>query len=125
MRVDGTQFVSQFGHTETLLNPRGEIAVLMAKTMSRFEDVKIDGTHFDLAQRVPKLPKRPNFHPGRDFEDERCIEIERLAKDDPRNDGRLRQMIVDHRNELASQCIEFREFEWIDDRQPLPQHMVA
>src|SRR6478736_5984218 len=108
-----------------MLNPGGEIAVFMAKTMPRFEDVEIDRTHFDLAQRVPKLLKRPDFQAGWHLENERFIEIERLAKDDPGDDGRFRQMVVDHRNQLPTQCVELCEIEWIDDRQPLPQYMVA
>src|SRR5215467_6914278 len=114
--IDGTQLFTQLWLAETVLNPCGEIAFLVFQTMSRFEDMEIDGAYFDLGQRVPKFLERPDFHTGRDLKNEGLIEVERFAENHPRDDGRLRQMVVDHRNELVPECIKLRELEWIDHR---------
>src|SRR5262245_34101222 len=112
--IDSTQLFSELGHAETVLNPGGEIAFFVFQTMPRFEDMEIDGTHLDLAQRVPKFLERPDFHMGRDLKNEGLIEVEWLAKYHPWHDRRLRQMIVNNGDELAPERIEFRELEGID-----------
>src|SRR5919112_376745 len=78
--IDRTQLVGEFGHFQTLLYPSGEIAFFVLEPMSGFENVKIDGTHFYLAQCVPKFLQRCNLHSGRYLDNAGLIEIKGLAK---------------------------------------------
>src|SRR5262245_43591956 len=100
--IDGTQLISKLRHTETVLNPGGEIALFVFQAMPRFEDMEIDGTHFDFTQRVPKFLECPYFHTSRDLQNERLIKVERFAKNDSRDYRSLRQMVVNNGDQFTS-----------------------